>query len=376
MARLRLSEQVLLDARGITGPDADALDAEAWASRWLGEVWRAAPLGETEPEHLLCTEVAGRATARHSDPAMAAVAALERVAPVAEREMLAQAVDILSSSRPRPAWASGPAWEPVAAFRGADVWLDERVLFVEYSGAGRPHTLMAVIADDGDAAVGVLRLVEPGTAARWEELRAEHGDVDDTTPPMPIAEAEPSAVLAELAMAMRETDLVWPRDAEGDYSHLRALAWTRCRDDLAPWPDWTPTASDERDRLTGEFAERGGLPYDDVTRSLAGLFLDYGDGYIRPGPLAWSPGRVALFLADHLPRKVVLDAEQRERLPSALRAWVRFALEKRGLEPRWIEPVEEAVKTYHAAFEKTFDDESAWGPAKRIVSGLTERHDP
>ncbi|RBQ16060.1 hypothetical protein DP939_32665 [Spongiactinospora rosea] len=367
MARLRLSEQIVLDARGLAGDDADALAAEVWASGHLGEVWLAAPPGETEPEHLICTEVAGRATARPSVPAMAAVAALARVAPASEREMLAQATDILSASQPRPGWADAPGWEPTGAYRGTDVWRRERVLFVEYDAEPRPHTLMAVIVDEAEPVIAALRLVEPGAHEEWERLRGP----DD--PPMPVHPADPSAVLAELALAMRETDMAWPHQEEGGYAELRALAWTRGRAHLPAWPDWSPTPAAEREELAAEFVRHSGLPDDDVTHSLASLFLDYGDGYIRPGPLAWSPGRVALFLADFLPRKVMLDAAQRERLPEALRHWVRFALDRTGMEERWIEPVAAAVDTYHAVFEKAFDDESVWGPAKRIVSGHQEQ---
>ena len=41
----------------------------------------------------------------------------------------------------------------------------------------------------------------------------------------------------------------------------------------------------------------------------------HGDGYLTARPLGWSPGAVMLFLADSVPRKVVLDAEQRAGLP-------------------------------------------------------------
>ncbi len=45
--------------------------------------------------------------------------------------------------------------------------------------------------------------------------------------------------------------------------------------------------------------------------------VDYGEGYIGRGPLAWSPDRVGLFLADWLPRKTFLDPDQRAALPEA-----------------------------------------------------------
>ncbi|MCW3844891.1 hypothetical protein ONA70_32935, partial [Micromonospora yasonensis] len=76
-----------------------------------------------------------------------------------------------------------------------------------------------------------------------------------------------------------------------------------------------------------------------VVRSLADIFVDYGRGYITPGLLAWSPGWVALFLGDWLPRKAFLDDAQREVLPEAFRRWLRFALHRREADAEWVEPV-------------------------------------
>ncbi|MGH3518978.1 MAG: hypothetical protein ACRDQ7_16460 [Haloechinothrix sp.] len=112
---------------------------------------------------------------------------------------------------------------------------------------------------------------------------------------------------------------------------------------------------------------------DEVTRSLAELFLDYGEGYIIAGPLCWSPDQVELFLTDWLPRKAVLDAGQRDALPEALRRWVRFALQSRGVEPRWIEPVVQAVDDCLPEFTEAFGDRSAWGPAKQMAAELHAR---
>ncbi|MDJ0343080.1 hypothetical protein QMK19_24525 [Streptomyces sp. H10-C2] len=53
-APARLSDQVVRDARRMSGGSVDVLQAEAWASSWLGEAWLAAPLGEREPEERLC----------------------------------------------------------------------------------------------------------------------------------------------------------------------------------------------------------------------------------------------------------------------------------------------------------------------------------
>jgi len=63
-------------------------------------------------------------------------------------------------------------------------------------------------------------------------------------------------------------------------------------------------------------------------------------------PVRRRPDQVAAvdaFLIDWLPRKAHLDAADRAALPGALRAWVRFALERRDVPAEWITPVVDAV---------------------------------
>ncbi|RZJ52609.1 MAG: hypothetical protein EON49_23750, partial [Acidovorax sp.] len=107
--------------------------------------------------------------------------------------------------------------------------------------------------------------------------------------------------------------------------------------------------------------------------SLAELFLDYGDGYIGAGPLCWSPGEVMLLLTDWLPRKAVLDTDERNALPFVLRRWLTFALTQQGVDRQWISFVVDAVDTFLPEFQDAFDDETAWGPGKQVVAALSER---
>jgi len=362
---VRLSDRVLRDARRIEGAD-DVLDAEMWASDWLGQAWLDEPLGEREPEQMLCLEVTGRASSRPSRHGLAAVGALARVAPDSEHDMLEGTVQILAETQPHPAFLQAPGWTPLAGWRAVDVWESERVLFVEFDGP-TPHTLMASVLDVGGVVVNKLAVLQPGAAAAWGDLR-EDGEV-----PMPLSGQPAEDVLTELAVALRQTDMLWPRHDDEDFVALRALAWARCRGHLGDWPEWEALPDEQRASLIDDFVATAGLPDDDVTRSLADLFLDYGDGYINAGPLAWSPGAVMLFLADWVPRKVALDAEQRAGLPETLRRWLRFALERRGVASEWIEPVVAEVDASLPEFEAAYDDESSWGPAKAVAAELAKR---
>jgi hypothetical protein len=363
---LRRSDLMLRDARQITGL-ADPLQAEVWASGWLGQAWLNAPMGEREAEHLLCIEVCGRACTTPSPHGLAAVAALARVAPAADIKMLNETVDILAETQPLPPWhAAEPDWIPTAAWRAVDVWDSEQVLLIDYDGP-HPHTLMAQIYKTGGLLIGKLAVLEPGAADRWDQLRAEE------EVPMPISKQPVADVLADLADALNITDITWPRNDDEDFVGSRALAWSRCREHFSfDWnePDGLPDS--ERHRLIGEFAASSRLD-DEVSRSLADLFLDYGEGYIRSGPLYWSPGEVMLFLTDWLPRKAMLDAGQRQALPDVLRQWLTFALTQRGTDPQWITPVVEAVDTHVPEFRDAFDDRTAWGPAKEIAAALADR---
>ena len=362
---VRLSDRVLRDARRIEATE-DVLDAEVWASGWLGEAWAAAPLGERGAAQMLCLEVTGRASSHPSRHGLAAVAALGRVAPDSERDMLQGTVRILAETQPPPAFLGAAGWTPVAGWKAVDVWESERVLFVEFDGP-TPHTLMASVLDVGGVVVNKLAVLQPGAAASWEDLR-EVGEV-----PMPLAARPAEEVLAELASALRQTDMLWPGQGDEDLVALGALAWARCGGYLGDWPEWEALSDEQRAALIEDFVATAGLPDDDVTRSLADLFIDYGDGYLTAGPLSWSPGAVMLFLTDWLSRRVSLDAEQRAGLPEALRRWLRFALARRGVAPEWIDPVVAEVDASLPEFVEAFDDESSWGPAKAVAAELAKR---
>ena len=362
------ADLLLREARDIIELD-DVLSVETWASSWLGQAWLTAGLAEREPEHQLCMAVTGRACTTPSPHGLAAVAALARVAPAAEIPMLTETVAILAETQPLPSWYPPQAWIPVTAWQAIDVWDSERVLFIDFAGP-HPHTVMAQLCEVGGLMVQKLAVLEPGAATQWDNLREADRDINEV--PMPIRQAPLAEVLADLAGALRITDMTWPRNDDEDFLDNRALAWSRCRDHLPDWPDITDLPQQQRDRLIQDFVTNSGLD-DDVSRSLTELFLDYGAGYIGSGPLCWSPGEVMVLLTDWLPRKAILDAHQRTALPDVLRQWITFALTQRGIEPRWIAPVVDAVDTYLPVFHEAFDDESRWGPAKEIAAALADR---
>jgi hypothetical protein len=147
---------------------------ERWASGWLGDAWVNAPLGvRREPVSMLCLEVAGRASTKPSPAGYAAVAALRRVAPESEHTLLDETIEILSQSQPAPSWLASPLFEPVRAWRAADVWDSERVLFVDFTSTdpnAAGHTLMAQILDVAGTLVDRIGVLRIGAAEAWERM--------------------------------------------------------------------------------------------------------------------------------------------------------------------------------------------------------------
>jgi hypothetical protein len=185
-----------------------------------------------------------------------------------------------------------------------------------------------------------LRVLELGAAAAWAALQ-DPGDM-----PLPLVELPVAEVLADLADCLRSTDLVWPRPDNEDLIDVRALAWTRAREFLPEKPVFEPMAEADRETLTAEFLADplviGGAVADvdqAVLRSLAEIFLEFGDRHLNDRPLGWSPQSVELLLSEWLPRNPTLDPEQRAQLPETLRCWLQFALQRRKVEQRWIDPV-------------------------------------
>jgi hypothetical protein len=143
---------------------------------------------------------------------------------------------------------------------------------------------MADLYQVGGLEVQAITILPPTVAPHdWEEIRPP-GVV-----PMPLVAAPAVEVLGELAHALRMTDMVWPRNDDEDFADCRALAWSRCRDYLPDWPEQSELTESQCSRLIADFIAHSGCDDDNSsTRFLAGLLLDYGQGYISAGPLHWS----------------------------------------------------------------------------------------
>jgi hypothetical protein len=364
------ADEAIADARDLLNEPSRLL-AEISASSWLGKAWISADAREHDPEQMLFLGVVGRAHNRPTPQAHVAVHALRLVAPASEYKLLDESIAMLDESFAAPTWAGTAPPEPVAAYVADDPWGSEQGLLIEYGGDD-PHCLLAHVTYAGGTVVQTIGLVEAGTAQGWDERIAE----DET--PMPLVERPIEEVFGKLDAALRYSARLWPKHDDDGYVDLRALAAARCaavlpNDIGEDASEWEPTPEAEQEVLIDDFIRESGLPDDFVTRSVAGYCIDYGDGYIAGGVLAWSPDEVELFLLDWLPRKTMLDAEQSAAVPAVTRAWVQFALTRAGLEQRWIDPVVAAVDECADEFAEANADEAAWGPSKQVLMDLVAR---
>lgn len=240
----------LREARRVL-PVADPLQAELWASRWLGQAWSTAG----DPE--LVREIAQRAAETPSAEIRAAVEALLLVCPATVRAPLVEAVPQLADQVP-PSWretltlSSSPQecreapgvpvvepsdqgtadgaifrvpWVARAAWRirqGTGEGRSPRAWMVRFSGPS-PHTVVASVLDPGPGHLDTLRVLGPDAAHEWSRDRSLARSSRDLVP-MPPAEA-----LAGIAAALDVTDRAPFRPDEPGVVAHRALAWSRCR---------------------------------------------------------------------------------------------------------------------------------------------------
>ncbi|MGL5866965.1 MAG: hypothetical protein ACRCYX_14060, partial [Dermatophilaceae bacterium] len=285
------------------------------------------------------------------------------------RADLVQALADAPPDLPVPLWAVDPATaQPEQATRArlwADPWGSDRIYLVDYDEPN-PHVMFVRVGTDGGVVVHQVVIGRQGD------------EPDGPVGALTLQGEQPvDAVLTAVADALAQTDRYWPPQDAEDYVLTRAIARWRTSGHRAD-SVWEPIPDDERRRLLDEFAAAHGaaLGLDaSVVEVLADTFIDFGDGHLDGGVLAWSPGEVERFLTDWVRSSVTLDNDVAAELPRVLRAWVGFALRRAGLAPEHLVAVVEAVDK----FEHDYLDRIADGPggtagvAGELVSYLTER---
>ena len=372
---VRPATELLRDAREVLA-GVDVLQAELWASAWLGLAWAASDPAEgqigplTLEEEKLVLEVVALACDHPSPAGRAAVTALARLGAVPEPPLAAALARLAAQEAPR--WETAQDWQPVSAAQVSNVWGDVQMLCVEFAGPV-PHALGASIYHLGGALVTTLVITTPGAKQAYEQRPPAALGL-----PSVMQDVAPAQALADLAAALACTDDYWPRQDEETVVDLRAIVWQRVAPYLTERKEFASLIDRAGDQLVTDFlaghetdAERY-LPRRTArrpARSLARLLLEFGETNL-PHRLAWSPSAVALLLQEVLPSQHWLTEPERKALQPVLEGWIRFALDRRGLAPELISEAVDAVAESHPVFLARIDDPLAWGPIKRVAAAL------
>jgi hypothetical protein len=321
------ADRIIRDAESLLD-ETLRLVAEETASAWLGAYW-ASREPAPNPEDELIRDVIARARLKRTEEARCALQALRLVAPERTRSALDEAIADLSGVE-AAAFAAVPQEAPTGAWAAEDPWGSRQVIFVEYGGYS-PHVLLADATHlGGGSDIEALALVAAGLAERWEELMVEEEY------PLPLAPMDVQEALGQLAALLAISDEAPDRAEATDYAPLRAFAHSRCAG-VKPI-EWQPPALPEHRlaELVDEFKAAGG-PMQDVAEAIVGLLVEYGAENLRHGPLAWTPDDIGVFLLDWLPDEVEIDPPAQPVALATTKAWVAFALGKRGVDQQWID---------------------------------------
>ena len=350
----------------------DPLDVEVVASDVLGSLWKRLPPGE-DPDAVFGEGAIGHAARAGTREAMALLRALAvlGVTP-AQRDAAAGAATALAAAGVAdPPWAATIGRVRVGAcWRLADVFGDQASLLAVFGYGSREHGLVTLV--DFNHLGGWVKdlFVTPEPARVLRELRK-------------TARSEPFAVLDQVDPAearrlledgLAATDATWEPEVSDELRQFRALALARCRampepDPAQPVPEIDDT---ERDAIVTEFlasTHASQLP-DEAARYGARLLVDFGADYDAGKPLRVSPAKIAGFLLDWVPAKVILDDADRDALPGVVTAWARWAGERTGLDPAAVAQLGDVVRDCGKNFHEAYEEGADASPIRQFLHGL------
>jgi hypothetical protein len=384
------------------------LDAELMVSELLGTWWGERPPRSShgDVEELVGEGLVSYAAQQRSPAALALLSGIAclgtpRQAMQAETAALA----LMEHGVVRPQWVEHVgAVTSGECYVNSDVFGDRDEVVCVYSYAGEePHALVMVVdynaggmLRDGWVTSQVDRLLERCRAA---------SEGDGGHPPR----ATFSQVEAPQARRLLETALAVTEAAQGSppsesFASYHAFIRARIRTlpparpgygarngrpaaghDPAPWSTghgsgWGAATTrrhawtrDRRAMLVAGFLasdEAEDLSDTRAASRCADHIIDYGCDRDFGRPLRMSPAKVATFLLDWLPRKVLLLSAEQHAMPHVLAAWVRWAGRRQGLAAELIAETLDAVFDSMGTFAQVYRDPTAFGLDASLVSRL------
>jgi len=218
--------------------------------------------------------------------------------------------------------------------------------------------------------------VTPEPARVLRELRK----TARSEPYVVLDEVDPAEARQLLEDGLAATDVTWEPEVSDELRQFRALALARCR--AMPEPDRparpAPEIDDaQRDAIVAEFlasAHASQLP-EEAARYGARLMVDFGADYDAGKPLRVSPAKIAGFLLDWVPAKIILDDADRDALPGVVTAWVHWAGEQTGLKQAAVAQLLDVARDCGEDFREAYDQGEDASPIRQFLQGLDTHGD-
>lgn len=351
----------------------DPLEVEVLASDVLGSWWKRLPPGE-DPDAIFGEGAIGHAARAGTREAMALLRALAvlGVTPGQRNAASSAAAALAAAGVADPPWAATIGQVEVGAcWRLADVFGDQASLLSVFGYGSRDHGLVALVDFNhlGGWVKDLFLTAEPARVLR--ELRK----TALSEPFAVLDQVDPAEARRLLEDGLAATDATWEPEVSDELRQFRALGLARCR--AMPEPDRpaqpVPQLDDAaRDAIVVEFLASPHafqLP-DEAARYGARLLVDFGADYDAGKPLRVSPAKIAGFLLDWVPAKVILDDADRDALPGVVTAWVRWAGERTGLPPAGVAELVRVADDCGEEFREAYDEGADASPIRHFLRGL------
>jgi hypothetical protein len=353
---------------------ADPLDAEIEASRIIS-LLELDPSGSMDERMALVERLLISLGRRKTPDALALALGLRYLLPAPWTSIADAAANKLTTDGVVP-----PAWSDEvggARFEAAWAWTDEfgdqDLIVAAFRYPGRSPHGIRVMADHNFNGLFRQAAIDPDPDSVRQHVSETIG-----SPLRPITGRDLSTRWA--------AGTTWYRrylDAPvyEDVPPLMALLEARAR--ALPAPDAEsepePMSDDDRSALTDRFltsahADEAGLSADPEGRDavIVDHLIEFRENHGEGDPLRWSPIVVEICLLDWMPRKALLEAGEVEALPTALRAFVRFAAGDKRLAAEHVAETLAAIDAFEPQFRAAMRDDAQAGPAKALARKMVD----
>lgn len=352
----------------------DPLDAEMLVSILCGDGWQTGDLGHSDHESLEAVlEAAGSRTRAAGGVALTRVVAA--MAPTAALAVRAQRVsaDLIARGAPEPTWSTDlDQVTAVGCWVLRDVYGDGASVLCAFERAGRQHGLSIMVDYNHLGGWAKDILLAEDVEDMLELMRQGAEEAAGT---MFMESMDPGAARRLLEDAVEATDNTWEPEVSSDFAELRALAKYRLAALPEPPERTEPVEIDEDERaeIVREFLtapEAANLPSIGDSAYCARLIVDYGADYDDGKLLRVSPAKTEILLLGWLPKKVVLEPDDRVLLPQLVPAWIRWSARRQGLPSAALDELLAFTKACFRHFDEAYDDIAGASPGRALLEGL------